>query len=158
MSNEMPIPTRRVFLLLCRDDQVRWLAGKAWKCFVLRSQTELDFALSNLEPYERHFDADTREVHLLIYRDGANEELAGADWDWLPSTIESVWIGYTFKKRSMLDEMVADIESDKSVWSREAVPKYTLSVRLPNSALKSKHGRVLAIRQVELPVTALSPD
>jgi hypothetical protein len=149
------IPTRSVFLLLCRDEDVRWLVGTAWKCFVFDTGADLDATLMCLEPYERHFDEESLELNLLLYLDSSNALISDLEWPCLPKRGGSVWVGYTFKKIGKMNDMIDDIESTKSVWSREAVPKYPTSVRLPRSALKSKEGRVIVIRQVDLPVTML---
>jgi hypothetical protein len=51
--------------------------------------------------------------------------------------------------------MLDDIRSAESIWKNEAVREYTMTVTLPKSALKSKEGRVIVIRQVDIPITML---
>lgn len=149
------IPTRPAFILLCRDEDVRWLTGTAWKCFVFDSSADLAAMLTCLEPYERHFDEEPRKVNLLLYWDSANAYLAEVEWPCLPKRGGTVWVAYTFKKREKMNDMCAVIDSAEWGWKEEAVPTYKASVRLPKSALKSKEGRVIVIRQVDVPVTML---
>src|SRR5215218_8492703 len=99
------IPTRPAFLLLCKDENVRWLVGNAWKYFVFESAAKLDAMLMCLEPFERHFDEKLREVNLLLYWDSANAFLAEIEWPRLPESSAVFRIGYTFKNRERMNEM-----------------------------------------------------
>jgi hypothetical protein len=148
-----PIPTRRAKLLLVRDDDVRWLEGKVWKVFLTESAEELSMLLACHDPYERHFDEASRSVHVLMYSDLSHSEFAHFEWPCLPAENRQVWVGYSFKKRNQLNAMRSDIASHTSVWKEEAVPTHVVTLRMPVSALKSKQGRVVVIREAEVPVT-----